>query len=85
MELIETASLRFAPSNARIETRSFDKYTTVVGDASSKWRIDGTQPLAMHLTATAAIHYVTQKRAETTDPIIQKNADLTLKKLVPYR
>ena len=39
----------------------------------------------MHLTAAAAIRYITQMRSKATDPLIQKNADLTIKKLAPYR
>jgi len=94
---IDTNSLRFAPSNSGIETRSFDKYTVVLsavnripetakangheGTASSEWRIDGTQPTAMHLTAAAAMRYVTQMRDKTKDPAIKKNANQTLAKL----
>jgi hypothetical protein len=98
---IDTTSLRFESSNSGIETRSFDKYTVVLadvnrapetakttrheGNASSEWRIDGTQPPAMHLTAAAAIRYVTQMGVKAADPVIQRNADLTIKKLVPFR
>jgi hypothetical protein len=98
---IDTTSLRFAPSHRGTETRSFDKYTVVGGDVtrgpdaakateqdgnpSPKWRIDGAQPTAIHLTAAAAIRCVTRMRAEATDPVIQKNADLTIKTLLPYR
>jgi hypothetical protein len=98
---IDATSLRFAPSNTGTETRSFVKYSVVsadvngvtdaaqttshAGNTSPAWRIDGTQPPAMHLTAAAAIRYITQMRSKATDPLIQKNADLTIKKLVPYR
>jgi len=97
---VDTASLRFVPSNSGIETRSFDKYHVVTShvshapeaasetpherNTSSEWRIDGTQPPTMHLTA-AAIRYVTEMRVETTDPRIRKNADITIKQLSPYR
>jgi hypothetical protein len=98
---IDTTSLRLAPSNSGSETRSFDKYTVVLGDfnhasetpnatrqegnASPEWRIDATQPPTMHLTAAAAMRYVTQMRAKTADAAIQKNADRTIKSLAPFR
>jgi hypothetical protein len=98
---IDTASLRFAPSNGGIETRSFVKYTIVSGDVnrspetakttshegnkSSEWKIGGTQPPAMHLTAAAAIRYVIQMRDKISDPTVKKNADQTLAKLSLYR
>jgi hypothetical protein len=83
---IDTTSLRFAPSNSGNATRSFDKYTVLLeGNGSPEWRIDAAQPPAMHLTAEAAMRYVTQMRAKTTDPAIQKTADQTIKKLVPFR
>ncbi len=95
---IDVASLRFSPSNSGMETRSFDKYTVVSGDvnrepaktahegnASSEWRINGTQPTAMHLTAATAMRYVTQMRDRTKDPAIEKNADQTLARLAPFR
>jgi hypothetical protein len=53
--------------------------------AASEWKIDGDQPTTMHLTAKAAIRYVTEKRAKTTDPEIRKNADQAIAKLMPYR
>jgi hypothetical protein len=98
---IDATSLRFAPSNTGTEVRSFVKYSVVsadvngvteaaqttshAGNTSPAWRIDGTQPPAMHLTAAAAIRYMTQMRSKATDPLVQKNADLTIEKLAPYR
>jgi hypothetical protein len=98
---INTSSLYFMPSSSGIEMRSFDKYTLVLTNAyrtpavdkdSTKgiqapveWRIDGVQPVAMHLTADAAMRYVTRIRAETSDRAIQKNADTSLTKLSGFR
>jgi hypothetical protein len=98
---IDAISLRFTPSNSGTEARAFVKYTAVLADftraseagkttshekdTSSEWEIDGTQPPVMHLTAGAAIRYATQMRSRSTDPLLKKNADLTIKKLAPYR
>jgi hypothetical protein len=90
---ISTSSLRFAPTNSGIETRSFEKYIVVSSSVGrtkenrngSSVRIDGAQPTAMHLTAEAAIRYVTLMRDKTTDPEIRRTANQTLVKLKPYR
>jgi hypothetical protein len=96
---ISTSSLRFVPTRSGIESRSFDKYDVVAspvepirGDtqntverSSSEWKIDGAQPETMHLTAAAAIRYVTQLRRRAKNAAIRGNADQTLVKLAPYR
>jgi hypothetical protein len=78
---VSTSSLHFAPSNSGDVMWSFEKYTIVSTDMPLEWRIDGVQPVEMHLSADAAIRYVTQMRARTSDPAIQKNADRALAKL----
>lgn len=84
---IDAVSLIFVSLNNGIEARSFQTYRVVQSDVNhpSEWKIDGIQPPAMHLTAEAAIRYVTVMRAKTADPMIKKNADRTLAKLAPYR
>jgi len=82
---INTSSLHFAPSNSGDVMWSFDKYTVVSTATPFEWRIDGVQPVEMHLTANAAMRYVTQMRARTSDPAIQKNADQALAKLSRFR
>lgn len=96
---ITASSLHFAPTNNR-SMKEFGKYTVVLtkvqrtqGNSNetiqeenmpTEWRIDGAQPTAMHLTAEAAIQYVTQMRDKTTDLAIRRNATQTLAKLKPY-
>jgi hypothetical protein len=46
-----------------------------------RWLIQGPPP-APFLTVTAAIRYVLEKRSNTTDPTIKKNADETLAELL---
>jgi hypothetical protein len=95
---IDIGTLRFAATNGGIETRSCDMYTVVPATlpgtnavpkqeqgAQPGWKIEGTQPTTMHITAVAAIRWVTQQRAEKADPATQRNADQTLVKLKPYR
>jgi hypothetical protein len=98
---INTSSLQFTSSNSGVPTRSFDKYTVVLtdgdrmqgtaraseqeGKTAREWKIDGAQPTTMHLTANAAIRFVTQMRDGTADPAVRKNADQTLLKLAPFR
>ena len=80
---VDTASLRFAKiSNGFM--KEFDTYT-VVSTAARGWKIDGGQPKAMHLTAKAAVRYVEQKRAATSDLQVKKNADETLKRLAQFK
>jgi hypothetical protein len=95
---ISAAALRFYPTHSGVETRSFDKYVVVPSatDASDKnveapskvvrpeWRIDGAQPKTIHLTAKAAIQYLTQMRAKTSDPATQSNASRAISNLAPY-
>jgi hypothetical protein len=47
----------------------------------TRWLIEGPAP-SPFVTVTAAIRYVLEKRYESTDPEIRKNADLTLAKLL---
>jgi hypothetical protein len=81
---VSTSSLHFAPTNSRDVMWSFDKYTVVSTDMPLEWRIDGVQPVEMHLSAEAAIRYVTEMRARTSDPAIQKNADQALAKVTRF-
>jgi hypothetical protein len=92
---IDISSLRFSPSNGGIEMRSFDKYIVVLTDSDqiagadrsepAEWRIEGGQPVAMHVTAETAIHFVTRMNDKTTDHAIKKNAQLSLAKLSRFR
>lgn len=54
-------------------------YTTP--DNPKQWMIQGSPPPPF-ATVTAAIRYVMEKRAETKDPVVRKNADETLAKLL---
>lgn len=49
-----------------------------------EWQISGAQPPPW-TTVNTAIRYVLEKRGETTDPVVKKNADMTLTTLVHYR
>ncbi|MGA8762040.1 MAG: hypothetical protein WB562_04040 [Candidatus Sulfotelmatobacter sp.] len=89
---VSTSSLRFASTNSGVETRTFLKYSVVstridriqgntkhsAEGMPSEWKIDGAQPTTTHLTAKAAIRFVTQRRTNMSDPVIQKNADLSI-------
>jgi len=46
-----------------------------------RWLIQGPPP-SPFLTVTAAVRYVLEERVKTTDPVIMKNADETLKTLL---
>jgi hypothetical protein len=81
---INTSSLHFTPTNNGFMWE-FDKYTLVLTNVPPEWRIDGVQPVEMHLTADAAIRYVSEMRARTSDAAIQKNAGQALAKLSRYR
>ena len=95
---LDTSSLRFSPTITGIETRSGDSFTVVNvrqnldRDESAKkdkpdilqWKIAGAQPKVMHLTAKAAIHYLTQVRAKTSDRASQSKANEAISRLVPY-
>ncbi len=82
---IDNSSLAFTPTNGG-PTRRFDSYTVVQLEVTSKqWKIKGSQPTTVHLTARAAIAYVRRKRSETSDPETQSNADQTLSRLRLYR
>jgi hypothetical protein len=98
---IDTSSLRFAPVNKGIETRSFDNFTVILigysrevkadnnakqdQDATVEWKIDGAQPQTMHLLPDAAIRYVTEMRTKATDIVVRKNAEAALAALSRYR
>ena len=96
---ISTPLLRFVPINSGTQTRSFNKYIVVPASAATEdvkaktpskikggeWKIDGTQPRAMHLTARAAIRYLTQARAKASDPAIQSNAREAISRLAAYQ
>jgi len=97
---IDIRSMRFTPSTG-IETRSFDKYSVVLKNTGqeqarervagesdgtlSELRIDGSQPTQVHLTAEAAMRYLVRMRRATSDPILRKNIDQTIKKLKPFQ
>lgn len=54
---------------------------------SSEWLIDGSQGLFPNLrwtTINAAIRYVLETRARTSDPVIKQNAERTLAILLRY-
>jgi hypothetical protein len=92
-----TPSLDFRPINSRFETRSMYKYDLLLTDGnrtggqppgnpkeSAEWKIEGTQPTEMRVTADTAIRYVTKMRDETKDLVVKKNANRTLAQLKLY-
>ena len=77
------SSLRFVPSNSRIETRSLFTYRAI--STAAGWRIEGKQPDGVRVTVAATAAYLRRVRDETKDRILRENAEKTLTKLASYR
>jgi hypothetical protein len=92
-------SLRFKLAPSRVETKTFESYIAVQiaapakspkagvvaqENSSLKWRIQGTQPSLMHMTAPAAVRYLTRMKNETKDPAMKANAEKAIAILKKY-
>lgn len=95
----DASSLRFSPSNKGKEMRSFERYIVVLTETGreggsenkgseqrpNRWKIEGSQPATIHLTARAAIVYITEIREQARDSKTKKNAEQALAQLSLYR
>ena len=85
---IDTILLRFSQMTNGNEVRTFEKFMVVANEGvhgTKGWKIDGSQPATIHLTAKAAIAYVTEMSKRATDSKVKKNAEQAIARLSLYQ